>query len=104
MVAKGLCRRHYDEQRKARLAVVHCEQDGCGKPQFCKGLCRAHYGRLNRGRSLAAEVRLYRKGSLGITGRVMPAVMAQLREKAAARGISISEVVSRAVLLGLSAV
>ena len=49
ILSAGLCRKHYNAQREARLANRPCTAEGCTGTQFCRGLCRKHYARARTG-------------------------------------------------------
>ena len=45
VLAKGLCQRHYMQERRREKPNPPCKIDGCGKPQDARGWCGTHYKR-----------------------------------------------------------
>jgi hypothetical protein len=47
----GLCRNHYQQMRRRRVALTgrKCGVEGCGRPHEAKGYCPAHYEQQRRG-------------------------------------------------------
>lgn len=48
IVAKGLCKKHYDKQWRESRPVVECKEDGCSKPVKGRGWCGMHYDRVRK--------------------------------------------------------
>lgn len=43
---KGLCKNHYELDRRSRKSAPRCTIEGCGGARIAKGLCSKHYTRL----------------------------------------------------------
>lgn len=83
--ARGLCTRHYQTQRAARLLGVACSVPDCDRQAFCRGLCRGHYARATAGKDLGGALAAKRRGNAILACRVPAGVLRALRQAAAAK-------------------
>ena len=107
VIARGYCRRHYDQFRKngkltphgaPRKEKVTCRYDGCDRPAAAQGLCQAHYTQSRRGNGLSPIRKIVRQKGCNFPGCANPHYgkgycqghAAQLR-----RGISLKPLVWR---------
>lgn len=68
-VARGLCRKHYDQSRhkgfdnegEVGQTKGTCQREGCEREVHCKRICRAHYQADYRKRAWDKKVETLRK-------------------------------------------